>query len=81
MSGRAAFVYGTLMAPEVVNALIKRVPPMRTAKIKGFNRYCVKGVIFPAIIQDSADAEVEGKVRVAGSTRPQCFSFSGYFPS
>ncbi|GAX73960.1 hypothetical protein CEUSTIGMA_g1410.t1 [Chlamydomonas eustigma] len=62
MNGRVAFVYGTLMAPEVVNALLKRVPPMRPAKIKGYIRYSVKGVVFPAIIKNSADSEVQGKV-------------------
>lgn len=63
MPGKTAFVYGTLMAPEVVQALIKRVPPMRPATLKGYTRHSVKGVVFPAIIPDSAEkAAVHGKV-------------------
>ena len=53
----AAFVYGTLMAPEVVQALIKRVPLMKPAKLRGYIRHSVKGVVFPAIVpaDDSED--------------------------
>ena len=71
MPSKVAFVYGTLMAPEVVQALIKRVPPMRPAILKGYTRHSVKGVVFPAIIPDSADsAAVHGKVSVfCGRTR------------
>jgi hypothetical protein len=60
--GGNAFVYGTLMAPEVLKALINRVPPMKPAVIKGFRRYRVKGQVFPAIVPDLADSQVDGQV-------------------
>ncbi|KXZ48720.1 hypothetical protein GPECTOR_25g302 [Gonium pectorale] len=56
-----AFVYGTLMADEVVRLLIKRVPASKPAVLKGYTRYKVKGQVFPAIVP-SKDARVEGKV-------------------
>ena len=60
---KAAFVYGTLMAPEVVQALIKRVPPMKPAKLHGYTRHSVKGVVFPAIVPDAGDRSVvQGQV-------------------
>lgn len=63
MSGKTAFVYGTLMAPEVVHALIRRVPPMKPAKLLGYKRHSVKGVVFPAIVPDDGDrASVQGMV-------------------
>lgn len=57
-----AFVYGTLMAPEVLSLLIKRVPPMKPAYIKGYKRYRVKGQVFPAIVRDTPEAQVAGQV-------------------
>ncbi|GLC34994.1 hypothetical protein PLESTM_000262800 [Pleodorina starrii] len=57
-----AFVYGTLMADEVVRVLIKRVPPSKPAALKGYTRYKVKGQVFPAIVPSTAEAKVEGKV-------------------
>lgn len=62
--GGSAFVYGTLMAPEVVQTLIRRVPPMRSATLHGYTRYRVKGEVFPAIVPDPVpEAVVRGKVR------------------
>jgi len=64
MTGKTAFVYGTLMAPEVCLALIKRVPMMKPAKLQGYKRHSVKGVVFPAIIPDDSD-QVQGMVSLA----------------
>ena len=51
------------MAPEVVQALIKRVPPMKPAKLHGYTRHSVKGVVFPAIVPDAGDRSVvQGQV-------------------
>ncbi len=57
-----AFVYGTLMADEVLKLLIQRVPVSRPAHITGFTRYKVKGQVFPAIIPTERTAKVNGKV-------------------
>ena len=46
-----AFVYGTLMAEEVLHGLLGRVPCIRTAAaLPNFVRYGVRGLVFPAII-------------------------------
>eukprot|EP00879_Flechtneria_rotunda_P018383 GHRR01019282.1.p2 GENE.GHRR01019282.1~~GHRR01019282.1.p2 ORF type:complete len:151 (+),score=38.02 GHRR01019282.1:107-559(+) len=60
--GGAAFVYGTLMAPEVLKLLIKRVPPSRPALLHGYVRHRVKGQVFPAILPASPQSTVAGKV-------------------
>ena len=54
------FVYGTLMADEVLAPLLGRVPTRRTAIIHGFSRGCVKGEAFPAVLRSGADAQVAG---------------------
>lgn len=58
-----AFVYGTLMADEVVRLLIKRVPHSRAATLPGFSRHKIKGVVYPAIVpSEGTGARVQGKV-------------------
>jgi len=57
-----AFVYGTLMADEVLKLLIKRVPRSAPASITGFSRHRVKNQVFPAIIPAAASSRVQGKV-------------------
>eukprot|EP00882_Tetradesmus_deserticola_P009645 GHRQ01010183.1.p1 GENE.GHRQ01010183.1~~GHRQ01010183.1.p1 ORF type:complete len:164 (+),score=28.61 GHRQ01010183.1:245-736(+) len=61
MSG-TAFVYGTLMAPEVLQLLIKRVPKSRAATLNGYARYRVKEQVFPAIIPAKSSSKVTGMV-------------------
>lgn len=64
MSG-TAFVYGTLMAPEVLQLLIKRVPKSRAATLNGYARYRVKEQVFPAIIPaKQSESKVTGVVRM-----------------
>lgn len=53
------FVYGTLMAPAVLAALLGRVPERKSAVLHGYRRYAVKGACYPAIISD-AHAAVHG---------------------
>ena len=65
MSG-TAFVYGTLMADEVLKLLIRRVPPSKPAKLAGYSRHRVKGQVFPAIIPAAPKDTVQGK---ASTTR------------
>jgi gamma-glutamylcyclotransferase (GGCT)/AIG2-like uncharacterized protein YtfP len=58
----AAFVYGTLMAEEVLKLLIKRVPANKPATLAGYSRHRVKGQVFPAIIPATPQDRVQGKV-------------------
>ncbi|KAI0518882.1 hypothetical protein KFK09_006319 [Dendrobium nobile] len=44
------FVYGSLLADEVVNALLKRMPPCSPAILNGYHRYGIKGRVYPAIL-------------------------------
>ncbi|CAD6338436.1 unnamed protein product [Miscanthus lutarioriparius] len=53
------FVYGSLMADEVVRTILKRVPPAAPALLPNYHRFNIKGRIYPAILP------VESK-RVAG---------------
>ena len=53
------FVYGTLMAPEVMGALIKRVPLMQPARLDGFERWSLRGAVFPAA-REAAGGRVDG---------------------
>ncbi|XP_020600205.1 AIG2-like protein D [Phalaenopsis equestris] len=44
------FVYGSLLADEVVSKLLSRVPPCTPAILNGYHRYNVKGRVYPAIL-------------------------------
>ncbi|CAM8961314.1 unnamed protein product [Rhodiola kirilowii] len=44
------FVYGSLMADEVVHALLNRVPQSSPAILNNFHRFSIKGRVYPAII-------------------------------
>jgi Gamma-glutamyl cyclotransferase, AIG2-like len=44
------FVYGTLMAPEVVQTLIGRLPKQQPARLFGYRRHPVKSHVFPGLI-------------------------------
>ncbi|KAL4458037.1 hypothetical protein ABPG75_012902 [Micractinium tetrahymenae] len=59
----SCFVYGTLMYPEVLTALIQRVPRMEPAIIHGYQRYRIRGQVFPGTIRSAAPgAQVQGLV-------------------
>lgn len=64
-----AFVYGTLMADEVLKLLINRVPLNKPATLVGYARHRVKGQVFPAITPATPQHRVQGKVGIAGFTR------------
>ncbi|XP_065025432.1 AIG2-like protein D isoform X2 [Musa acuminata AAA Group] len=44
------FVYGTLMADEVVRTILKRVPPASPAVLNDYHRFSIKGRVYPAIL-------------------------------
>lgn len=48
------------MYPQVLQALLNRVPSSCKACIHGFKRYNIKGQLFPAVIKASPDCKVEG---------------------
>ncbi len=41
----SAFVYGTLQYPQVLQALISRVPRMEPAVIRGYQRHSIRGQV------------------------------------
>ncbi len=44
------FVYGTLMWPDVLKAVIGRIPAMEDAILEGHRRLKIKNAIYPALI-------------------------------
>ncbi|CAN4075799.1 unnamed protein product [Withania somnifera] len=44
------FVYGSLLADDIVRALLKRVPPSNPAILHNFHRFSIKGRVYPAIL-------------------------------
>lgn len=61
--GGRAFVYGTLMADEVLRLLLRRVPPSRAARVQGLRRCRVRGQVFPAVVAAAAGDEEGAGVR------------------
>ncbi|KAJ1698211.1 hypothetical protein LUZ63_006723 [Rhynchospora breviuscula] len=55
------FVYGSLMADEVVHVLLTRVPPSSPALLPNFHRFSVKGRVYPAVLPVE-NKTVSGKV-------------------
>jgi gamma-glutamylcyclotransferase (GGCT)/AIG2-like uncharacterized protein YtfP len=72
----ALFVYGTLMVPEVLVALLGRVPSRREASLTGYRRYAIQGECYPAIISD-ANASVSGYL-LTGLTEAEVEIFDAY---
>ncbi|CAL9041628.1 AIG2-like protein D isoform X1 [Musa acuminata AAA Group] len=55
------FVYGTLMADEVVRTILKRVPPASPAVLNDYHRFSIKGRVYPAILP-AESKKVKGRV-------------------
>lgn len=45
------FVYGSLMYPSVLTALLGRCPPAQAAVLTGFRRLRIRGEVYPALVQ------------------------------
>ena len=58
---RPLFVYGSLLSPEVLRVLLRRVPRMRSATIRGFRRYGLLERPYPAVCAD-AEGVVKGEI-------------------
>lgn len=67
---KPTFVYGTLLADEVLAALLGRVPTTRAATLGGFARCRVRGAPFPAIVQRGR-AAVDGTLLLGLSARDE----------
>ncbi|XP_062163215.1 AIG2-like protein D isoform X2 [Alnus glutinosa] len=63
------FVYGSLLADDVVKVLLKRIPPSSSAILNGFHRFSIKGRVYPAILPVE-NKKVTGKV-LFGITNPE----------
>ncbi|KAK3041536.1 hypothetical protein RJ639_002222 [Escallonia herrerae] len=67
--GHTVFVYGSLLADEVVRVLLKRIPLSSPAILNDYHRYSIKGRVYPAIIP-LEKKNVTGKV-LLGITDPE----------
>ncbi|KAG7548560.1 Gamma-glutamyl cyclotransferase-like superfamily [Arabidopsis suecica] len=55
------FVYGSFQEPEVIHVMLDRIPEIVSATLHGFQRFRLKGRLYPCIIP-SENGEVHGKV-------------------
>ncbi|KAA0065013.1 AIG2-like protein [Cucumis melo var. makuwa] len=55
------FVYGTLLSDDVLRVLLKRIPQSSSAVLHGYQRFSIRGRLYPAILP-VADKRVTGKV-------------------
>lgn len=57
---QSLFVYGTLMAEEVISTLLGRVPDHQPASLAGYRRHPVRGHVFPGMIPGQATDRTDG---------------------
>ena len=50
------FVYGTLRDPDVLSRLLRRVPPMKPARVDGFRKYFDQDAGFPMAIKEKGSS-------------------------
>ncbi|XP_011075868.1 AIG2-like protein D [Sesamum indicum] len=65
------FVYGSLLADDVVRLLLGRVPPSSPAVLPHYQRFSIKACVYPAIVPAQAK-KVNGKV-LFGITPPELY--------
>ncbi|KAK2661139.1 hypothetical protein Ddye_007672 [Dipteronia dyeriana] len=65
----SVFVYGSLLADDVVRVLLKRVPESSSAVLNNYHRFSIKGRVYPAILP-LLNKKVTGKV-LLGITDPE----------
>ncbi|XP_010525863.1 PREDICTED: AIG2-like protein A [Tarenaya hassleriana] len=71
VAGHNVFVYGSLMADDVVRILLNRVPLSVSAVLPDFHRFSIKGRVYPAILPVEED-RVNGKV-LMGISDPELY--------
>ena len=59
-SHESVFVYGTLMAEEVVGCLLGRVPESRPATMEGVVRWFIRDEVFPALMFQGSGSTFNG---------------------
>ncbi|XP_024031677.1 AIG2-like protein D [Morus notabilis] len=65
------FVYGSLLADDVVRVLLNRLPLSSFATLNSFHRYSIKGRVYPAILPVE-NKRVNGRV-LMGITDPELY--------
>jgi gamma-glutamylcyclotransferase (GGCT)/AIG2-like uncharacterized protein YtfP len=60
----AVFVYGSLLAPVVLRALLDREPPQLAAQLRDFRRTALRGWTFPAVVPQLGAATAGALIRV-----------------
>ena len=70
------FVYGTLLFPEVLDALLGRVPPHRPATAPGWRVAALPGRLYPGLVADP-DAVAPGSV-LGGLDGGECRLLDAY---
>lgn len=70
------FVYGSLLADDVVRVLLNRVPPYSPAVLNSFHRFSIKGRVYPAILPVE-NQKVTGKVLI-GITPPELYILDSF---
>ncbi|PWA73091.1 AIG2-like family protein [Artemisia annua] len=63
------FVYGSLLADDVVRVLLHRVPKNSPATLHGYHRFSIKGRVYPAILPVE-NKKITGRV-LLGITAPE----------
>ncbi|CAH9062420.1 unnamed protein product [Cuscuta epithymum] len=63
------FVYGSLQADDVVRVLLNRVPPSSPAALHHYQRFSIKGRVYPAILP-AQRSKVDGRL-LWGITLPE----------
>ncbi|KAL0557728.1 hypothetical protein IC582_006278 [Cucumis melo] len=65
------FVYGTLLADDILRVLLKRIPQSSSAVLHGYQRFSIRGRVYPAILPVENE-RVTGKV-LFGITNPELY--------
>ncbi len=80
-NGLPLFAYGTLMFPEVIAAVIGRVPLAQPASAAGFERREVAGQLYPGLVRSARDDAVRGLLYkdLAGNEWDRLNAYEGDF--
>src|SRR5262245_53359830 len=61
MKPRPLFVYGSLIVPDVLDALLGRIPDGVDASLPGWSARCLRGLEYPGLVADD-DATAVGQL-------------------
>jgi gamma-glutamylcyclotransferase (GGCT)/AIG2-like uncharacterized protein YtfP len=60
----ALFVYGSLLSPRILRAVIGRAPRPQRATLQGYRRVSLRGQAYPGLLPDGATATTGAVLRV-----------------